>query len=51
MYCDICEEFDLHETEDCPTQASDDFVTEKPEGSKTKPPSRPYCEFCGGRPS
>uniref|UniRef100_A0A914CX66 CAP-Gly domain-containing protein n=1 Tax=Acrobeloides nanus TaxID=290746 RepID=A0A914CX66_9BILA len=22
-YCDICEEFDLHETEDCPKQSSD----------------------------
>lgn len=48
MYCDICEEFDLHETEDCPTQASDDVVVEKPEGSKVKPPPRPYCDFCGG---
>ena len=22
-YCDICEEFDSHDTEDCPTQADD----------------------------
>ena len=27
-WCDICEEFDQHETDDCPTQAdnSDHFV-------------------------
>ena len=22
LFCDICDEFDLHDTEDCPTQAS-----------------------------
>ena len=22
MFCDICDQFDLHETEDCPTQVS-----------------------------
>lgn len=51
MYCDICEEFDLHETEDCPTQASDEPVSNSQAGKekKEKPPPRPYCEICGGK--
>ena len=24
LFCDICDEFDLHDTEDCPTQAMPD---------------------------
>ncbi|XP_065171284.1 LOW QUALITY PROTEIN: CAP-Gly domain-containing linker protein 1-like [Atheta coriaria] len=48
MYCDICEEFDLHETEDCPTQADDDMPAPPPPDGKKKeiPPPRPYCEIC-----
>ncbi|XP_033184616.2 cytoplasmic linker protein 190 isoform X1 [Bombus vancouverensis nearcticus] len=47
MFCDICEQFDLHETEDCPRQAQDFLDTEK----VVKPPKktsveRPYCENC-----
>ena len=26
MFCDICDLFDLHETEDCPTQVGLDMV-------------------------
>lgn len=47
-YCDICEEFDLHETEDCPHQASDDVPagnTRHVVGSK-RVPERPYCDIC-----
>ncbi|XP_076266229.1 cytoplasmic linker protein 190 isoform X7 [Rhynchophorus ferrugineus] len=49
MYCDICEEFDLHETEDCPTQASDEppGIAELGKERKQKPPPRPYCDICG----
>ncbi|XP_045608788.1 CAP-Gly domain-containing linker protein 1 isoform X4 [Procambarus clarkii] len=45
MYCDICDCFDAHDTEDCPKQASSD----------SPPPSlhhgqrgtiRPYCDTC-----
>ncbi|XP_066597126.1 CAP-Gly domain-containing linker protein 1 isoform X2 [Prorops nasuta] len=45
MFCDICDQFDLHETEDCPRQ-SQDF--EEVARSKSKKPSveRPYCENC-----
>lgn len=53
MYCDICEEFDLHETEDCPQQASDEpMVGSQVVGltpAKEKPPPRPYCDICEGK--
>lgn len=52
MYCDICEEFDLHETEDCPTQGEDEPMPvnrQLGKEPKEKPPPRPYCEICGGK--
>lgn len=51
MYCDICEEFDLHETEDCPTQGDDEPHTNRQleKDPKEKPPPRPYCEICEGK--
>ena len=45
LFCDICEVFDQHDTDDCPLQATSD----------SPPPSlhhgirgseRPYCETC-----
>ncbi|XP_034952546.1 restin homolog isoform X4 [Chelonus insularis] len=46
MFCDICDQFDLHETEDCPKQAQD-LEDEKPLKKSKKPPvDRPYCENC-----
>lgn len=49
MFCDICDQFDLHETEDCPRQ-SQDFEPEpkilRPE--KKARVERPYCENCEG---
>lgn len=50
-YCDICEIFDAHETEDCPTQCSGvdpDAPAAKREEKKErkKPPPRKYCDFC-----
>lgn len=48
MFCDICDQFDLHETEDCPRQAQD--FTESSERavktSKKQSVERPYCENC-----
>ena len=47
LFCDICDEFDLHDTDDCPLQAQSD----------SPPPSmhhglrgsdRPYCDKCEG---
>ncbi|KAL9929698.1 cytoplasmic linker protein 190 isoform 2-T7 [Glossina fuscipes fuscipes] len=58
VFCDICDEFDKHETEDCPLQASDDRQysppprAEKnnndPAGRKNRkiPEPRKYCESC-----
>ncbi len=52
LFCDICDEFDLHDTEDCPTQAQ----TEEEESGHTRAGAprpgapgaapRPYCEAC-----
>ncbi|KAK6746226.1 hypothetical protein RB195_012380 [Necator americanus] len=44
MYCDICEEFDKHETEDCPKQVSEAEV--HPVTKKAPPPPREYCDYC-----
>ncbi|XP_049623704.1 CAP-Gly domain-containing linker protein 1 [Suncus etruscus] len=46
LFCDICDCFDLHDTEDCPTQAQ---VAEDPphsthRGSRSE--ERPYCDIC-----
>ncbi|XP_057665095.1 restin homolog isoform X5 [Diorhabda carinulata] len=49
MYCDICEEFDLHETEDCPTQGEDEPpINQADKETKIKPPPRDYCDLCEG---
>lgn len=42
MFCDICDQFDLHETENCHMQ-SRDFKEIKPPSKSNK---RPYCENC-----
>ncbi|CAI4220859.1 unnamed protein product, partial [Auanema sp. JU1783] len=51
MYCDICEEFDKHETEDCPTQLMEESdIAEhshySSSSTKVKPPPREYCDNC-----
>jgi len=50
MYCDICEEFDAHDTEDCPKQSSEMDLPAAASSSETKerkiPPPRKYCEKC-----
>lgn len=51
MYCDICEEFDLHETEDCPQQTNEDIPAENSNRSAVERKhiaERPYCEICEG---
>jgi CAP-Gly domain-containing linker protein 1 len=45
VYCDICEEFDLHETEDCPAQNTDVVPSNGQHGHKHVG-DRPYCEIC-----
>jgi len=48
MFCDICDQFDLHETEDCPRQAQDFMESAERAVKTTKKQSveRPYCENC-----
>lgn len=48
MFCDICDQFDLHETEDCPRQAQDfsENIEKAPKSSKKQQMERPYCENC-----
>ncbi|XP_015603159.1 restin homolog isoform X2 [Cephus cinctus] len=47
MFCDICDQFDLHDTEDCPRQAQDFVEPDLAPKSPKKPPvERPYCDNC-----
>lgn len=46
MFCDICDQFDLHETEDCPQQEQDAAPANLNKPDKKKPAPRPYCESC-----
>lgn len=47
-FCDICDQFDLHDTEECPMQSEDHMSEEA--SMKLKMPKatveRPYCENC-----
>lgn len=46
MFCDICDCFDLHDTEDCPTQTQ---MSESPPHTTyhgNKGEERPYCNIC-----
>lgn len=51
LFCDICDEFDLHETEDCPLQCSDSppasMPPRDPNRERIIPAPRKYCESCG----
>ncbi|XP_046739296.1 CAP-Gly domain-containing linker protein 2 isoform X2 [Diprion similis] len=47
MFCDICDQFDLHDTEDCPRQAQDSPEPETSQRTpKKQPGERPYCDIC-----
>jgi len=49
LFCDICDEFDIHDTEDCPKQATvvEEISNHSKHGGKRKPPApRPYCDTC-----
>jgi CLIP1 zinc knuckle len=51
LYCDICEEFDAHDTEDCPAQCSEMNYSAPAEKKKERklPPPRKYCDICEGK--
>ncbi|XP_014671343.1 PREDICTED: CAP-Gly domain-containing linker protein 1-like [Priapulus caudatus] len=44
LFCDICDVFDLHETEDCPTQMSESPPQTHYHGARDA--DRPYCDIC-----
>lgn len=59
LFCDICDVFDEHDTEDCPIQSSESSPlhttaqsssTTDENGTKKRvlPPPRKYCESCEG---
>ncbi|XP_047527812.1 restin homolog isoform X5 [Vanessa atalanta] len=43
LFCDICDVFDAHDTEDCPRQSVE---PEKPPSNKKPLTPRPYCDIC-----
>ncbi|KAJ2952949.1 hypothetical protein O0L34_g7320 [Tuta absoluta] len=49
LFCDICDVFDAHDTEDCPKQAGEPDAPPPPAAGtprKPPPPPRPYCDIC-----
>lgn len=57
LFCDICDEFDKHDTEDCPIQAGEDRDDSPPPSAEANnnekmdrklPAPRKYCESCEG---
>ncbi|XP_063226060.1 CAP-Gly domain-containing linker protein 2 isoform X4 [Bacillus rossius redtenbacheri] len=47
LFCDICDMFDQHDTEDCPRQANESPPPQQRVKAKKKPAEeRPYCEIC-----
>lgn len=63
VFCDICDEFDAHETEDCPLQSSDspppitlpemtstaNLISKDATKERKIPPPRKYCDTCEGK--
>ncbi|CAL1539261.1 unnamed protein product [Lymnaea stagnalis] len=45
LFCDICDVFDLHDTDDCPKQAMSDSPEPSRHHGDPKSP-RPYCDIC-----
>jgi len=45
LFCDICDFFDLHDTEDCPKQGADS-PPPKPRHLRKPMEERPYCDSC-----
>ncbi|XP_061553717.1 CAP-Gly domain-containing linker protein 1 isoform X2 [Phycodurus eques] len=45
-FCDICDRFDLHDTEDCPTQAQSPDAVPHSSYRGHRDNERPYCDVC-----
>jgi len=49
LFCDICDMFDLHDTDDCPVQASSSSPMPAPvDHQPSHLSTRPYCDICEG---
>ncbi|KAK5852236.1 hypothetical protein PBY51_023722 [Eleginops maclovinus] len=46
LFCDICDCFDLHDTEDCPTQAQSPDSVPHTTYRGNPADERPYCDIC-----
>lgn len=46
LFCDICDCFDLHDTEDCPTQMQMPDSPPHTTYHGNKGEERPYCDIC-----
>ncbi|XP_028319367.1 CAP-Gly domain-containing linker protein 1 isoform X2 [Gouania willdenowi] len=46
LFCDICDCFDLHDTEDCPTQAQSPDAVPHSTYRGNPGDQRPYCDIC-----
>ncbi|XP_059511043.1 CAP-Gly domain-containing linker protein 1-like isoform X3 [Stegostoma tigrinum] len=46
LFCDICDCFDLHDTEDCPTQAQMSEFPQHTTYHGNRNDERPYCDIC-----
>ncbi|XP_037835376.1 CAP-Gly domain-containing linker protein 1 isoform X2 [Kryptolebias marmoratus] len=46
LFCDICDCFDLHDTEDCPTQAQSPDSVPHTNYHGNPADERPYCDIC-----
>ena len=51
LFCDICDVFDEHDTDDCPLQAASDSPPHSLHHGKRAPggSDRPYCDNCEGK--
>ena len=46
LFCDICDVFDLHDTDDCPKQAMSDDSPPASSYHGNRHETRPYCDIC-----
>lgn len=46
LFCDICDVFDSHDTEDCPRQSAEPDAPPPPTNRRAPPPPRPFCDIC-----
>jgi len=46
LFCDICDVFDAHDTDDCPTQSSGILDDQGTQYHGNRNEERPYCDIC-----